>query len=131
MPSSCASLRLLLEEFPVQCARAVRTLNLMHYFRVLVSGVWVLLTSTKIEFFGRRLFSWEQCLVLQWIHALRQYFGYGRISHIFYDAADSIPVCVSSPFTLNGEECPVDASGCSFAPRSSHLDHWTIFSSFT
>ena len=38
MPSSCASLRLLLEEFPVQCARAVRTLNLVHYFRVLVSG---------------------------------------------------------------------------------------------
>ena len=46
-------------------------------------------------------------------------------------AADSIPDCVSSPFGLNGEECPVDASGCSFAPRSSHLDHWTIFSSFT
>ena len=38
MPSSCASLRLLLEEFPVHCARAVRTLNLVHYFRVLVSG---------------------------------------------------------------------------------------------
>ena len=38
MPSSCSSLRLLLEEFPVHCARAVRTLNLVHYFRVLVSG---------------------------------------------------------------------------------------------
>ena len=38
MPSSCASPRLLLEEFPVHCARAVRTLNLVHYFRVLVSG---------------------------------------------------------------------------------------------
>ena len=37
-PSSCASLQLLLEEFPVHCARAVRTLNLVHYFRVLVSG---------------------------------------------------------------------------------------------
>ena len=34
-------------------------------------------------------------------------------------------------FRLNGEECSVDASGCSFAPRSLHLDHWTIFSSFT
>ena len=58
---------------------------------VFVPGVWVLLMSTKIGFFGRRLSSWEQCLVLQWIHALRQYFGYGRISHIFYVAADSNP----------------------------------------
>ena len=56
-----------------------------------VPGVWVLLMSTKIGFFGRRLSSWEQCLVLQWIHALRQYFGYGRVSHIFYDAADLNP----------------------------------------
>ena len=37
-----------------------------------VPGVWVLLMSTKIGFFGRRLSSWEQCLVPQWIHALRQ-----------------------------------------------------------
>ena len=90
MPSSCASLRLLLEEFPVPCARAVRTLNLVHYFpcpcflAVIVPGVWVLLMSTNFGFFGRRLSSWEQCLVLQWIHALRQYFGdYGRTSHMF------------------------------------------------
>ena len=34
---------------------------------VIVLGVWVLLMSTKIGFFGRRLSSWEQCLVLQWI----------------------------------------------------------------
>ena len=31
-----------------------------------------------------------QCLVRQWIHFLRQYSGgFGRISHIFYVAADS------------------------------------------
>ena len=36
--SSCVSLRLLLKEFPVLCARAVRTWNLVHYFRVLVCG---------------------------------------------------------------------------------------------
>ena len=54
--------------------------------------------------------------------------AFRSISHIFYVAADSIPDCVSCPFGLNGEECPVDASGCSFAPRSSHLDHWMIFS---
>ena len=63
MPSSCASLRLLFEEFPVHCARAVRTLNLVHYFSVslslavIVPGVWVLLISTKIGFCGRRLSS--------------------------------------------------------------------------
>ena len=50
--------------------------------------------------------------------------------HIFYVAADSNPDSVSSPFGLNGEECPVDASGCSFAPRS-HLEYWTFFSSST
>ena len=32
-PSSCVSLRTLLKEFPVLCARAVRTWNLVHYFR--------------------------------------------------------------------------------------------------
>ena len=37
-PSSCVSLRVLLEAFPVICARAVRTWNLVHYFRVPVSG---------------------------------------------------------------------------------------------
>ena len=47
-PSSCVSLRMLLEELPVLCARAVRTCNLVHYFRcpslaVFVQGVLVLL----------------------------------------------------------------------------------------
>ena len=37
-PSSCVSLRMLLEAFPVLFARAVRTWNLEHYFRVPVSG---------------------------------------------------------------------------------------------
>ena len=62
---------------------------------------------------------------------MRVAFGFQKYVTHFYVAADSIPDCVSSPFVLNGEECPVDASGCSFAPRSSHLDHWKIFSSFT
>ena len=49
MPSSCVSLRMLLEEFPVLCARVVRIWNLVHYFVVLVlavtdTGVWVLLS---------------------------------------------------------------------------------------
>ena len=37
-PLSCASPRMLLEAFPVLCARAVRTWNLVHYFRFPVSG---------------------------------------------------------------------------------------------
>ena len=92
MPSSCVSLRLLWKNFIVSscpsCSRnshlesgALFPLSL--YLAVLVPGVWVLLMSTNIGFFGRRLSSWEQCLVLQWIHALRQFFGYGRISHMF------------------------------------------------
>ena len=77
-----------IERISCPCARAVRTWNVVLYFRVLVSGGhcsgclgvayeyenWILLVMT---------YSWVQCLVLQWIHALRQYFGYGRISHIF------------------------------------------------
>ena len=58
MPSSCASLRTPLKVFPVLRARAVRTWNLVHYFlcpglAVIVPGVWVLLRSTEIGFFGR------------------------------------------------------------------------------
>ena len=36
--SSCVSLWMLLEAFPVLCARAVRPWNLVHYFHVRVSG---------------------------------------------------------------------------------------------
>ena len=98
------------------------------YLAVIVPGVWVLLLSTKIEFYGRFLFSWVQYLVQQWIHVLRQYFGgYGRISHIFYVAADSNPEVLLSLLLQKGEVCPVDASGCSFALRSSHLEIWKYF----
>ena len=49
------------------------------YLAVLVPGVWVLLMSTKFGFFGRRLSSWVQCLVQQWIRVLRQFSGgFGR-----------------------------------------------------
>ena len=37
-PSSCVSLRLLLKVFPLLCARAVRSWNLVLFLRVLVSG---------------------------------------------------------------------------------------------
>ena len=77
-PSSCVSLRLLWEGFPVLCAPAVRTCNLVHYFRCpwqwqflfraseCCWGVW------KVGFFGICLFPWVQHLVRQWIHVLRQ-----------------------------------------------------------
>ena len=57
--------------------------------------------------------------------------GSGRISHIFYVAADSDPEVLLSLLLQNGDVCPVDASGCSFASRSSHLENWKYFSSFT
>ena len=84
-PSSCVSLRELSDAFPDLCARAFRTWNLVLYLvslylAVFVPGVWVLLTVSKIGFFGRGLLSWWQCLVQQWIHALRQYFeGFGKV----------------------------------------------------
>ena len=57
--------------------------------------------------------------------------GYGRIAHFFYVAADSNPEVLLSLLLQNGEACPVDASGCRFALRSSHLENWKYYSSFT
>ena len=116
----------------------VRTWNLVHYFfyasylAVTFPVCGVLLLEYSIGFFGRFFgYSCALFLVRQWIHVLHQYWAFGRIAHFFYVAADSNPDCVSFPIGLNGEECPVDASGCSVAPGSSHLEHWTFFSSFT
>ena len=58
------------------------------------------------------------------------FWGYGRIAHIFYVAAGSNTEVLLS-LLLKEEACPVDASGCSFALRSSHLEYWKCFSSFT
>ena len=62
------------------------------FLAVIVPGVLGIAYGTKIGFFGRRLPSWVQCLVQQWIHVLCRYSGdFGRISHIFYVVADSFP----------------------------------------
>ena len=45
----------------------------------------------------------------------------------FYDAADSNPEVLLSLLLQNGEVCPVDASGCSFAQRGSHWETWKSF----
>ena len=99
--SSCVSLQLLLENFVVfPCPLCSRSSHLESgtlfplslLLAVIFPGVWVLLMVAKIGFFGRCLFPLVQCFVQQWMHALRQYFGgFGRISHIFYVAADSNP----------------------------------------
>ena len=81
------------------------------YLAVLVPCVWALLMSTENWIFREIL---VQCLGFDSGYSSCEYFGFGSISHIFFVAADSNPDCVSSPFGLNGEECPVDASGCSF-----------------
>ena len=58
---------------------------------------------------------------------LRQYLAFGRISHNFYVAADSNPDVWLTLLLQNGEACSVDASGCSFALRSSHQDTLSFF----
>ena len=70
---------------------------------------------------------WVQYLGPRWIWELRQYLAFGRISHNFYVAADSNPEVLLSLLLQNGEACPVDASGCSFALRSSHQEMWSFF----
>ena len=89
--------RLLLKEFPVPCARAVRAWNLVHYFRVLVSGShcsgclgvafeyenWILRETTF--FVGAMLGTTaDTCSasVLWWLW---------KNVHIFYVVADSFP----------------------------------------
>ena len=58
MPSSCASPRRLLEEFPVLCARAVRTWNLVHFSVDFVPGshcsgrLGVTFENGKLDFTG-------------------------------------------------------------------------------
>ena len=96
-PSSCVSLRTLLKEFPVLCARAVRTSNLVHYFRCpciwqflfWVSGCciwyenWILRETTF--FVGAMLGTTvDTCSVsvLWWLW---------KNLHIFYVVADSFP----------------------------------------
>ena len=70
MPSSCVSLRLLLEEFPVLCARAVRAWNLVHFFRC--PCFWQLLFRACNAWFDS---GYMLCVYSR---------GLGRISHIFY-----------------------------------------------
>ena len=53
-----------------------------------VPGVWVLLRSTEIEFSGDVYFRWCNALYKS---GYMFFVGFGRIAHIFYVAADSIP----------------------------------------
>ena len=105
-PSSCVSLRMLLEEFPVLCARAVRTWNLVQ------------ITWQSCHCFGRLGFAFEyENWILREVsvfvlgstaeHALRQHFGrYGRIAHIFCVAADSNPEVLLSVLLQNVNRRP-------------------------
>ena len=113
---SRVSLRLLVEEFRrvflffvlAQFALGIwYTISFVLASGSYVPGVWVLLRSTEIEFFGRCLIPLVQCFVQQWIHVLR---GLWKNLQIYYVAADSNPDSVSSPFGLIGEVCPVEAS---------------------
>ena len=80
-PSSCVSLRLLVEEFRrvfLSFVLAQFALGIWYIISFVlasgsyVPGVLVLLRSTEIEFFGRCPFPLVQCFVQQWIHVLRE-----------------------------------------------------------
>ena len=97
------------------------------YLALIVPGVWVLLLVAKIGFFGRCLLSWWQCLVQQWIHALRQYFeSFGRI----YTADLISKRCFSVRFEWRS--VPSRCFDCSLALRGSHFASLEVlFTSFT
>ena len=75
------------------------------------SGVGVLPVE-YVVFSGR-----VRCLVQQWIHFPRDWTNFTH----FLRCGELESRGVSSPFGLKGEVCPVDASGCSLALRSSHV----------
>ena len=114
--SSCVSLRTLLKVFPVLRARAVRTWNLCIISSVLASGSHCSGRLGIAEEYGNLIlremtflrgcnawFSVDICSasVLWWLW---------KNLHSFYVMADSFPDAVASPFGLNGEVCPADAS---------------------
>ena len=108
-------------------ARAVRSWKLVHFSSTtlhLAASPWCLGVACGIQiigFFGRWLcrnaVDMESTTV----------FTLGRISHNFYVVADSNPEVLLSFLLQNGEACPVDASSCSFALRSSHQGTWSFF----
>ena len=93
------------------------------FLAVIVLGVWVLLRSLESWIFREMSLSVGAMLgstvdfcsasVLWW---LRTYFTH------FLRCGGLESFSVLSPFGLNGEVCPVDASGCCLALRSSHLE---------
>ena len=127
---------------PVLCARAVShvkiwcIISVVLYLAVPCSVCLgrLLMCTGELASSGDDFSSWGAILgsTVDTVHAST--LAFRSISHIFYVAADSIPDCVFlSISVLNGEEWPsLTLFGCSFLLRAvSHLDHWTIFSSFT
>ena len=114
--------------FPVLCARAVRTWNLVHYFfvslllAVLVPGVWVLLCVRKLDSSGDDFTSWVQCLVQQWIHVLRQFYGgFGRMyTFSTWRRTRFLKRCFSIRFEWRS--VPSRCFSCSLALRGSHFE---------
>ena len=100
------------------------------HLAVLVPGVWVLLMSSKIGFFQRRLSSWVQCLVQQWIHVLRQFSGdFGRIyTFSTWWQTRFLKRCFSIRFEWRG--VPSRCFGCCLALRGSHLETLDFFRFF-
>ena len=100
------------------------------YLAVLFPGVWVLLMSSKIGFFGRRLSSWVQCLVQQWIHVLRQYSGdFGRI-YTFSTWWQTLFLKRCFSIRFEWRSVPSRCFGCSLLSAVRIWKHWTSFYEF-
>ena len=107
-----------LEEFPLlrRFARAVRTWKSGLRLRPRIfQSFWCLGVACGV----RRIFG-TRALLGSTVDTFSTG-GFGRISHIFYVAADSDPEAFFLHFVLNGEICTVAASGCSFSQRASHV----------
>ena len=132
-PSSCVSPRMLLENF-LSFALALFALEIWCFISIiLVSGsqcssVWVLLMSAKIGIFDKCLFfvgailgsTVDTCSASVLLVALDVFHTFSTLRRT------RILKCFFSLLLQNGEACPVDASGCSLALRSSHLENLEV-----
>ena len=100
------------------------TFPLPSYLSALVRCLGVACGALRFGFFGR------SCVLLGSTVDTCSSRGSGRISHIFYVAANSNPEVLLSLLLQNRQACPVDASGCSSAQRGSHLENWNYFYEF-
>ena len=133
-PSSCVSLRMLLEEFPVLCARAARTWNLVHHLRC--PCTWQSLFGASGCFFSIRKLDLRETTVFVgcniWFDIGHMFCDSTLVAmdefHTFSALRQTRILKCCSPFFCRTENraqsmLPVSV----FALRSSHLENWKHF----